>query len=313
MLFLLLLPLLSEFEAAPQNGLRSPEEVLRSAERDAVAVVPEVPVLTDLGPDNRVLRKLKDDIAHNLRSTARRGELARPLRFVRYRVREDDHFFTIMAKVSQSPDTLASANDLLNPNALLPGQELLIPNARGLFIRGSNPGRVAREYRVDAQNLVVADDLIFLPGGFYGAIQLQYFKGEGFLQPLKTGRVSSRFGTRRDPFTRRATFHGGLDIAAPRGTPVYASRDGRVGHAGPAGGYGQLIILDHEYDYQTYYGHLSQLHVRPGQRVRAGQLIGRVGATGRATGNHLHFELRKRGIRKRPEFIHRKGLTGKAS
>ena len=282
------------------------------------------PELTDLSGTNPELRKLRQEIARNLRSTARRGELDRPLRFVRYRVQRNDNFFTIMAKVSQSPDTLASANELLNPNALLPGQELLVPNARGLFIRGSTVDQAAREYRVDPQNLVIVElrgpdgerapgarsgekkpELLFLPGGHYGAIQLQYFRGEGFLQPLKTGRVSSRFGMRSDPFTRRATFHGGLDIAAPKGTPVYASRDGVVSHAGKAGGYGQLVILDHRYDYQTYYGHLSRVEVKRGQRVRAGQLIGRVGATGRATGNHLHFELRKKGIRKKPTFIHR--------
>jgi hypothetical protein len=101
------------------------------------------PELTDLSGTNPELRKLREEIARNLRSTARRGELDRPLRFVRYRVQKDDHFFTIMAKVSQSPDTLASANELLNPNALLPGQVLLVPNARGLFIRGSTVDQAA--------------------------------------------------------------------------------------------------------------------------------------------------------------------------
>ncbi len=264
-----------------------------------------VPELKNLSAENPALLRLREEIARNLRSTARRGELDRPLRFVRYRVRPADNFFTIMAKVSQSPDALASLNDLLNPNALEPGQELLIPNARGLFIQGSKVDQVAREYRVDPQNLVLDGERIFLPGGHYGAIQLQYFKGEGFLQPLMVGRISSRFGVRLDPFSRRATFHGGLDIAAPLGTPVFASRDGTVGHAGPAGGYGQLVILDHEFQYQTYYGHLSRLDVRAGERVRAGQRIGLVGATGRATGNHLHFELRKKGVRTQPTFVHR--------
>ncbi|MEQ9363564.1 MAG: M23 family metallopeptidase, partial [Leptospirales bacterium] len=115
------------------------------------------------------------------------------------------------------------------------------------------------------------------------------------------GRVSSSYGMRSDPFTRRQTFHGGLDIAAPRGTPVHASRGGKVIRvAGDAKGYGKLVVIEHKFGYKTYYGHLSAILVRKGQKVSADQIIGRVGATGRATGPHLHFEVRKNGQRKNP-------------
>lgn len=118
-----------------------------------------------------------------------------------------------------------------------------------------------------------------------------------------SGKISSRFGKRVDPVTRRRqTFHKGIDIAAPAGTPVYAAGDGVVSMAGfVKNGYGNLIILKHTDDIATYYGHLSAIGVKSGKVIRKGELIGRVGSTGRSTGNHLHFEVRRGGQALDPE------------
>ncbi len=109
------------------------------------------------------------------------------------------------------------------------------------------------------------------------------------------GRISSKYGYRVHPITkRRGSFHKGIDIAAPRGTPVYAAAKGTVYLAKYVRyGYGNLIIIKHEKELSTYYGHLSKILVRKGQRVKKGSLIGKVGSTGRSTGPHLHFEIRK--------------------
>jgi murein DD-endopeptidase MepM/ murein hydrolase activator NlpD len=105
------------------------------------------------------------------------------------------------------------------------------------------------------------------------------------------GYLSSTFGNRVDPFTGQPDFHPGLDIATPMGTKVQAPADGVVVSTGPKGSYGNAIVIDHGYGVMTRYGHLSGFNVRPGQRVRRGDVIGFVGQTGRATAPHLHYEV----------------------
>jgi murein DD-endopeptidase MepM/ murein hydrolase activator NlpD len=108
-----------------------------------------------------------------------------------------------------------------------------------------------------------------------------------------TGRLSSGFGIRTDPYTQSTTIHGGIDIAAPAGTPIRAAQAGTVVFSGWLRGYGNTMILEHADGYRTLYGHASRMLVSVGQAVFADQSIGEVGKTGRATGTHLHFELQK--------------------
>ena len=106
------------------------------------------------------------------------------------------------------------------------------------------------------------------------------------------GWLTSSMGARRDPFTGGADFHPGLDISADRGSPVYATADGTVVHASAYGDYGNLIRIDHGFGLESRYGHLSKFEVENGAEVKRGDVIGRVGATGRATAPHLHYEVR---------------------
>ncbi len=109
--------------------------------------------------------------------------------------------------------------------------------------------------------------------------------------PLE-GRIGSSFGERQDPINGEGAFHSGIDIDAPTGTPVRAAADGNVISAAMNAGYGREIIIDHGHDVMTIYGHLSVIAVVPGQHVVRGQVIGNVGQSGRATGPHLHYEVR---------------------
>lgn len=112
-------------------------------------------------------------------------------------------------------------------------------------------------------------------------------------KPVKMASFTSSFGVRNDPFGRGAAMHAGIDLAGPVGTPIYATADGTVTDAGyNNGGYGNLIKLDHGRGIETRYGHLSSFTVRAGERVKRGQMIGRMGSTGRSTGSHLHYEVR---------------------
>lgn len=111
------------------------------------------------------------------------------------------------------------------------------------------------------------------------------------LWPLE-GRVGSSFGERQDPINGEGAFHAGVDIQAPYGSPVRAAADGDVTGAAMGAGYGREVELNHGHDVMTVYGHLSTVAVMPGQHVIRGQVIGYVGQTGRATGPHLHYEVR---------------------
>ena len=105
------------------------------------------------------------------------------------------------------------------------------------------------------------------------------------------GWLSGGFGNRADPFTGEKDYHPALDISTDKGDPVYATADGAVESVAYNGNYGNLIVLDHGFGMVTRYGHLSKFNVKTDERVRRGQVIGFVGATGRATGAHLHYEV----------------------
>ncbi|MBS7669649.1 M23 family metallopeptidase [Croceicoccus gelatinilyticus] len=119
--------------------------------------------------------------------------------------------------------------------------------------------------------------------------------------PVEGSRYSSSFGSRIHPVTGRRKNHNGLDMAAPTGTPIYATADGRVEMAQWYGGYGNYVQIEHGGDIETRYGHMSRLNVRPDQEVKKGELIGWVGSTGRSTGPHLHYEVRIAGAPVDPE------------
>lgn len=106
------------------------------------------------------------------------------------------------------------------------------------------------------------------------------------------GWVSSVFGWRRDPWTGKSEHHDGVDVSAWYGTPIRATADGVVRVSGRSGGFGQVVVLTHNYGYETYYGHMSRLAVKPKDKISRGDVIGYVGSSGRSTGAHAHYEIR---------------------
>jgi flagellar protein FlgJ len=117
---------------------------------------------------------------------------------------------------------------------------------------------------------------------------------ERLLPPVE-GVLSSPFGPRIDPIDGSRRIHKGIDLTAPVGTPIKAAADGRVAFSGTAPGYGNLVVLEHADGYETRYAHNEDNLVRKGEEVKAGQVVASVGDTGRSTGPHLHFEVRKDG------------------
>lgn len=115
------------------------------------------------------------------------------------------------------------------------------------------------------------------------------------IRPAQAPWPSSSFGPRLDPLTGAWVLHKGLDLAGNRGQPIIAPANGRVIWVGWRGGYGRTVVVDHGYGLQTHFAHLDAYHVRPGQPVQRGEVIASMGSTGRSTGPHLHYEVRRGG------------------
>ncbi|MFP4482264.1 MAG: peptidoglycan DD-metalloendopeptidase family protein [Thermovirgaceae bacterium] len=228
-----------------------------------------------------------------------------------YTVSDGDSLWSIANSFNLDINTLFGCNDLKNPNYLRVGTTLRIPNQDGVFYKtkkGDTLAKIASKYGLPVEairevngfegtNLAAGKEL-FLPGAKPVASVYNVAKGSsgssvsaGFRWPL-SGRITSGYGWRRHPFTQRRDFHTGIDIKGPTGRIIRASKAGRVVYSGWMGGYGRVVVIDHGKDYSTLYAHCSSLLVRKGQRVSAGQAIGKVGSSGRATGPHLHFEVR---------------------
>ncbi len=124
--------------------------------------------------------------------------------------------------------------------------------------------------------------------------RLDWISSTPAIAPVR-GILTSRYGYRSDPLTGGRAFHEGIDIATSPGRPVHAAADGIVVQAGRHAGLGRAVFLAHGFGVTTRYGHLSQVDVEPGQRVERGDVVGRVGSSGRATGYHLHYEVRQDG------------------
>lgn len=142
------------------------------------------------------------------------------------------------------------------------------------------------------------DELIDL-----GKTQEERLKCIPAIQPISNkdlSRTASGYGMRMDPIYRTRKFHAGMDFSAKQGTDIYATGNGRVTYAGWKQGYGNCLIINHGYGYETVYGHMSKFKARVGQKVTRGEVIGEVGNTGKSTGPHLHYEVKIHGRNDNP-------------
>lgn len=224
-----------------------------------------------------------------------------------YRTRAGEDLFSVNARLGLPYDTLATLNGATSKGMFDSPRQILIPNQAGLFV--NDPPRSALEDMMlstlrasgkTPQELVVLREgrstaVLFFAGEQFTPIERAYFLGILFEVPITRGHITSLFGPRRDPFTGRPDFHTGIDIGAPDGTEVHAARDGVVSEEGRDDVLGNFVVLDHPGGYQTVYGHLSVIGVTINQKVNAGSVLGEVGHTGRATGPHLHFEVKRKG------------------
>ena len=269
-----------------------------------------------------------DDVIEERKRREEERQAARkkadPIEYKSYTVKNGDSLWTIANANNLSVDSLYGTNVMKNPDRLVPGMALRIPNQDGLSVkiaRGQTLAALAKKYdvtesairmanRLDAKAVVKTGTEIFIPGASQAVVAYRRDAGSGglsgkaveiahapsgfsgrFTWPV-SGKISSPFGWRRHPIAKLRKFHTGIDIIAPRHTPIKAAQSGQVIFSGWMSGYGRTIVIRHSGSYTTLYAHAQTLNVRKGQNVAKGQKIASVGTSGRSTGPHLHFEVR---------------------
>jgi len=236
---------------------------------------------------------------------------------VQHTVKSGETLTGIAKKYGVPMKSIAKANNLRSLDHIQIGKKLIIPidetkaqNAGGpadgtwhTIQSGDTLISIARKHNIkDWKELQKLNNIpnpkhiqigqeIFIPGG----------DSVGFEIPLGIPLVvTSEYGYRKHPVTRHYRLHEGIDFRAATGTPIYASKTGKVTYARRKGGYGKTVSIQHEDDYSTSYGHLSRIYVSVGDFVQQGQVIGLAGNTGISTGPHLHFEIRYKGKSENP-------------
>jgi murein DD-endopeptidase MepM/ murein hydrolase activator NlpD len=267
------------------------------------------PALGSLGPDDIIYTQQQEQLAQSY-AAIQGGKKAPDLVIYSYLVRAPVDLFSLAARLNLPYETLATLNRLDRSRSFLPGERVLATSAPGLFSPLS-PGSdldLLLSYRAKESGYAVSvtlggkeAKLRFYPGARFNPEERALFLGLLFRFPLPSGVLSSGFGMRVSPITHGMAYHSGIDLAAPSGTDVYAAREGKVSDTGTNAVLGQYIVISHDGNWSTVYGHLSARRVRLNDAVESGMIIGSVGSTGESTGPHLHFEVRSRGEPRDPE------------
>ena len=241
-----------------------------------------------------------------------------PLDYIVYSVKKGDMVGEIASRYGVSQDAIISLNKLRNTRTLQIGQLLKIPSMDGIVYtpkKGDTPEKLADTYKISLEKLAMVNNIsdnnvlkagaaIFLPDAKLDWVTLQEINGDLFKSPIHGRyRITSRYGWRRDPFTKKRSFHNGIDLATYLGAPIYAALPGTVAATGYSNVYGNYVIIRHHSGYQTLYGHMNTILTSRGKYVTAQSKIGTVGTTGRSTGPHVHFTVYKNGATINPTAV----------
>lgn len=234
-----------------------------------------------------------------------------------YIVKQGDTISEIAEANGMTMNMLLANNPNVSVKNLKIGQKLVIVSENGIFYKvqkGDSLSKIASRFKMkldditayndlDAKNLKIGQDIFLknpdirvLANSGKGGVNVA---SAGFRFPVEYKGVNSPYGSRFHPVLKRYIFHAGVDLKA-RYVPLRAAQSGKVSYAGYMNGYGKIIILKHSNGYETRYAHLDKIGVKVGQNISKGELIGKTGMSGRVTGPHLHFEVRKNGKTQNP-------------
>jgi hypothetical protein len=240
------------------------------------------------------------------------ADIASYLTIYSYMPGDGDDLMTVAARCNIPYATLASLNRISHMDEMAMGKYLLLPSVPGLFIPEEPVTELERlliSSREDTGiTLTIPGEggtaqFRFIPGEDFTPNERVFFLNRDFRFPLRQITVSSPYGPRINPVTGRPGVHRGLDLAAPEGTEVYAVKSGEVIDVGEDPILGKYVMISHENNWVSLYGHLSAITASLRATVQSGSLIGRVGSTGQSTGPHLHFELRQNGQTRDPAAL----------
>ena len=205
-----------------------------------------------------------------------------------YVMKKDETIEAVSKRYGVSMNKVRQVNVGIDVAALKTGMEIFLPGAKpvGLVENRVDNTKLAEAKKLNAKNSKSATKTEKLPEG-----EVAVKNHSGFRWPIM-GRITSPFGWRQHPITKRRDFHTGVDIKANRNDPIKAAGSGKIAYSGWMGGYGKVIVIEHSNGQSTLYAHCSSLLAGKGANVTSGQLIAKVGTTGRSTGPHLHFEVR---------------------
>ena len=265
------------------------------------------PSIENLDPRDTVFKQYLSDVdaaRRRLYGQSRNNQdISGFLSIYSYTPKDGEDIFRLSARCNVPYSALATLNRAGHSD--LPKGRILLPTVPGLFIPESPENDLERLISLsremeDGTVITVHSGgsvvrFLFFPGADFNPTERSFFLNKGFRFPLRSYRVSSPFGMRQSPFTGKPQQHNGVDLAAPVGTDVYAAREGKVTELGTDSVFGNYIIIAHEDNWASLYGHLSAFSVKLHSTVTASTVIGKVGTTGQSTGPHLHFELRKSG------------------
>lgn len=243
-----------------------------------------------------------------------------------YIVKQGDTISEIAQAHGMTMDILLANNPNVSVKNLKIGQKLTIVSENGIFYKvekGDSLYKIASKFKMKVDDITAYNDIdnktlkigqsLFLKNPDLkalkksngGSVSSTAVASAGFRFPVEYKGVNSPYGSRFHPVLKRYIFHSGVDLKA-RYVPLRAAQSGKVSYAGYMNGYGKIIILKHSSGYETRYAHLDKIGVKVGQNVNKGDLIGKTGMTGRVTGPHLHFEIRKNGKTQNPMSFLRK-------
>ncbi len=240
-----------------------------------------------------------------------RGLPAPPLTLYRYISGRQDSLIMLAATFNLPVDTLATVNGFENTSDFVPGMELIIPSAPGLYLYRKSQTSWMKSIRKDLsqapfQSIVLNREGEKIEADYYSGINLPRASKTRFVLPLFTSpltirTITSPFGYRNHPVSGAWGLHRGTDYRAAMNTSIFSCGDGTVLSTGELADYGKYIIIKHRNGYTSLYGHLDRILVRRNQSVLEGDVIAESGNTGISTGPHLHFEIRKDGNPVDPE------------
>lgn len=289
-----------EAEKVVSSGENSDEGL---AELDALAMIDSI-------SENDVASDSLDAAAAVLNQDSCSSE-GLELCYYTYRVKKGDMIGYIADSFGITQDTIISVNNIHQSRLIQIDQYLKIPSMPGIIYtvkkNGETAESIAEKYEVSAEKFIrvnkleknaslIAGQTLFVPDAQLDWVTRQEINGDLFHKPIHSRYyLSSYYGWRSSPFSGKRSYHSGIDMACPQGTPVYAALSGTVTSVGYNSVYGNFVIITHHSGYKTLYGHMSKQLVTRGKRVDTSTKIGLVGSTGLSTGPHLHFTVYKFG------------------